>query len=61
MSLEWQTDPKTLIDGEAYLVDMKHGLHEGNWNEISRCFDGYLFSEHSFYGSKWILVSEVKK
>ena len=61
MSLDWrsmaQEKPQ---DDQDCLVDMKHGIHQGTWNEKDGYFTAYLFSDIEFSGYRWVPIEEVK-
>lgn len=42
-----------LLDGEVYLVDMKHGLIEGCYSQKEQIFQGYYWSDLEFYGAAY--------
>lgn len=46
-----------LVDGEWYLVDMKHGLIGGFWNAREECFSGYYWQDLVFDGQAFRRVA----
>mgnify|MGYP001181016929 CR=1 FL=1 len=60
MALNWQTDKSKLVDGECYLVKMKHGIISGYWVAEEGIFRGYYWRDIEWYGHAWVPISEVE-
>ena len=60
LSLPWENDQNKLVDGESYLVQMKHGIIQGRWSEQDQYFTGYYFQDISFNGHSWIPMEEIE-